>query len=149
VSKVRYLLAAAGAVGIGSAVTVLVWALVCLLRPYTGLVRVVGPDVDEPNIVRSGEMLAYKVSYCVDDALPIPLEAHRELEFIADGTLSYIAPPIAYTIRQRCESRHILVGIPVFIPLGKYRLRTHTVLRVNFFRSVYQDWVSEPFEVVR
>jgi hypothetical protein len=149
----RYFLYSAGLVGVCSACALLVWVIVCLTWPYTGLIEVKGPDMDPLGVgartAKAGEVATYTFAYCVDERLPLPLNVNREMELVSDGSLSYLAPPISYTIRDRCETRHIMVGIPDYIPAGRYRLKTHTSLQVNPFRVIREDWTSDPFEVAR
>jgi hypothetical protein len=135
--------------GILSIGTVVYWTL----APYDGLVDVVTPNTVAHKVIEQGQLQTYTLSYCVDQALPLPLTMHRSIEIQGDakdlpgGSLA-IAPPVVYEITERCETRKFSIGLGLFVPPGTYHIHTETALQVNPLREVHQAWVSEEFEVV-
>lgn len=123
------------------------------LYPYKGLTDVPQPFKIAQTTAPKGTLVTYTVSYCVDQALPLPLTVHRSLELQSLdpnaplGSLP-IAPPIEYEITQRCETRDFFVGLPMYVPVGKYHIHTQTTLQVNPIRQIRQAWQTEDFEVV-
>jgi hypothetical protein len=141
------LLYAIGALGIALGIGIGLWAIGAMIWPYHGLIE--GRLTVKQPTVKADDTLTYKFAYCVDLSLPVPLDAQRELILESDQAVTYLSPPVNYTIEQRCESRLIRVGIPGYVPPGRYRLRKHTVVHPNAFQDVAQSWTSNTFEVVK
>ena len=123
------------------------------LAPYSGLTDVPQPFPIEQSVARKGQLVTYTMSYCVDASLPLPITVHRSLELQngdPDAPLGSlpIAPPIEYEITQRCETRDFFVGLPMYVPAGRYHIHTHTTLQVNPIRQIRQAWVSAEFDVL-
>jgi len=133
---------------IGVMLTAVWWTI----APHAGLV----PNTNPPLIVAEqvtspGSVLTYTVSYCVDESLPLPITVDRTLELQLDGAepVSWpVAPPIQYTIENRCETKTRLLGIPSFIIPGKYHIHSVSSLTVNPIRIIRQTWQSNDFRII-
>lgn len=138
--------------------------LTALLVMFTGIWWIVGPhkglimqqdpalQVTE-NVVQAGSVIQYTIKYCVDEALPLPITVDRLLELqpaVGEGDpVSWpIAPAISYEIKERCETKTRLLGVPLFIVPGKYHIHSTSTLQVNPLRQIKQDWQSSEFEIV-
>jgi len=121
--------------------------------PYEGLTDVPQPSSVSEAVVERGGYIMYHINYCVAQSLPLPLTIQRSIELqnldptvLPTGSIP-IAPPLVYQITERCESRDIFIGIPMYAPVGRYHIHSETEVKVNPFRSVHQLWTSEDFEI--
>ena len=130
---------------LASILTVTYW----MVRPYTGLYNVPQPFVVTPTTVEVGHLVNYKVHYCVDESLPLPITVTRELELQGPNGMTFpLTPQIGYVITHRCEDRTLAFGVASFVPPGTYHIHYNTDLRVNPFRDIRQQFVSEDFVIV-
>jgi hypothetical protein len=125
-----------------------------MLAPHQGLVSQITPPLQvKESVVQAGGVLQYTVHYCVDESLPLPITVDRVLELQptnSEEPVSWpVAPTIAYTITQRCETKTRLMGVPSFIPAGTYHIHSTTSLQVNPLRPVKQYWQSGDFLIVK
>jgi hypothetical protein len=120
-----------------------------MVRPYTGLYNVPQPFPVNPAVAQVGHLVSYTVSYCIDETLPLPLTVTREMELQGpNGMLFPLSPTIGYMITQRCETRTLAFGIATYVPPGTYHVHYNTDLRVNPFRDIHQQFVSQNFVIV-
>jgi hypothetical protein len=123
-------------------------ALFWLLWPYGGLAMTPAVFSVDKRAVGAGELVQYTVRYCVDSGLPIPIGVDRELELQSgDGVAYAIAPAMNYQIVNRCEVRRVFLGIPDYLPPGRYHVHANTTLQVNPLRAIRQKFESETFTV--
>ena len=135
--------------GIVSAVLLAATAICWMVVPYKGLTVTPRPFAVDNHRVEQESLVRYTVRYCVDGTIPVPVTVNRELELqAADSTVFSVAPPISYEITERCEVRTLLIGIPSYLPPGKYHIHSMTELRVNPLRTIRQKFSSEEFQVV-
>lgn len=137
---------------IGSVLLMLMITLYWLIWPYAGIEASPDPFTIEQTDVQSGDVISYTVQYCIDDRLPLPMTISRELELQpaanTDVTISFpVTHTIEYTMTQRCETRRFFIGIPAFVPGGKYHIHSYSQLHVNPIRVIRQLWASRDFNI--
>jgi hypothetical protein len=133
---------------IGACLTGLWWQL----GPHHGIVAQTKPPLHvNQSIVLPGTLLSYTVKYCVDESLPLPITIDQMLELQSDEgnpIIWPIAPQVSYIITQRCETKTQFIGVPSFVPGGRYHLHAVTSLPVNPIRTIKQTWQSNDFTIL-
>lgn len=120
-----------------------------MLYPYKGLAfREPELPISPVTFVRgTDKYVRYTLSYCVDRGLNLPLEIQRELSIESGDSVLPIAPPMEYFVRERCETRNMLLAVPEGVDPGLYRIVVHTKLQVNPIRAVFQSVKTQPFTI--
>jgi hypothetical protein len=106
-----------------------------------------GHVVKDVPFVRPGEEIAYQVSYCVDESVPIPVTVRRAIE-LQNHVVTYGLSEIAYQVTSPCESVIRILTIPAMVRPGEYRIRVYTDIQGSPIRRIYQSWASPVFRVL-
>lgn len=119
-----------------------------MVCPNQGFIIENLPFTIEKGVVAQGELQTYHVHYCVQGTLPMYVNVDRGLTNTETELLFPLPSTIGHQVKVRCEEQSVAIGIPIYLPPGRYRLTIGTQLQVNPLRTVHQEWTTEEFTVV-
>jgi hypothetical protein len=133
---------------LGGFVTLAGIAAYWMYRPLSGIMLKHDPVTVLTPVVHQDGSLRYRIAYCVDDRIPLPVTVSRELELQGRDTETYALSTLSYVITQRCEEWTRVVRLPRDITPGVYHLHLYTAIQANPLRVLQQVFQTQDFRVV-